>query len=84
MAVCARDLIAHRALAFTRGRPKPAAIMLTHRAVPAALMLGRFRLLFVRLSLNPGFCGLPCWMHHLIPTIPWCQQIIIHRRVAKI
>jgi hypothetical protein len=83
-AVYASDFIAHRALAYTRSRPNPAAIMLTYRAVSVALVSGRFRLLFALLSLGPGFWGLPCWMHHLIPTIPWCQQIIVHRRVAKI
>lgn len=45
-------------------------------------------------SFGPGFWGLligggpwgqPChWMHHLIPTIPWYQQIILHYRVAAI
>lgn len=45
-------------------------------------------------SLGPGFWGLlmgpgpwgQCchWMHHLVPSIPWYQQILLHRYVASI
>jgi hypothetical protein len=45
-------------------------------------------------SFGPGFWGLfvgggpwgqPChWIHHLIPSIPWYQQIILHREVVAI
>jgi Fatty acid desaturase len=45
-------------------------------------------------SFGPGLWGLvigggpwgqPChWMHHLIPSIPWYQQIILHHEVAKL
>ena len=45
-------------------------------------------------SFGPGFWGLfvgggpwgqPChWIHHLIPSIPWYQQIMLHREVTAI
>jgi fatty acid desaturase len=45
-------------------------------------------------SFGPGFWGLvigggpwgqPChWIHHLIPSIPWYQQIALHREVVAI
>jgi fatty acid desaturase len=45
-------------------------------------------------SFGPGFWGLligggpwgqPChWIHHLVPNIPWYQQILLHLHVAPI
>jgi hypothetical protein len=45
-------------------------------------------------SFGPGFWGLligggpwgqPChWMHHLVPGIPWYQQILLHLHVSRI
>lgn len=45
-------------------------------------------------SFGPGFWGLligggpwgqPChWMHHLVPSIPWYQQILLHLYVSRI
>ena len=73
MAVYVGDLIAHPPLSYTRAALHPAAIMLTYRSVCLALVSGRDRLLFALHSLGPGFWELPRGMHHLTPTIPWCQ-----------
>jgi fatty acid desaturase len=45
-------------------------------------------------SFGPGFWGIiigggpwgqPChWIHHLIPSVPWYQQIRLHREIGRI
>jgi hypothetical protein len=40
---------------------------------------------FWGLFIGGGPWGQPChWIHHLFPTIPWYQQIILHHKVARL
>jgi hypothetical protein len=39
---------------------------------------------FWGLFVGGGPWGQPChWVHHLVPSIPWYQQIVLHRHVVK-
>ncbi len=40
---------------------------------------------FWGLLIGGGPWGQPChWEHHLVPSLPWYQQIVLHRHVKKI
>jgi hypothetical protein len=40
---------------------------------------------FWGLFVGGGPWGQPChWTHHLVPSIPWYQQLVLHRYVAKL
>jgi hypothetical protein len=116
------DFIAHRPLAYTRGRIASAAVALSYHVAYGILMAERFGGLFAVLafglflphvgffldrlrqfsehnlmplenkdgsrSFGLGFWGMligggpwgsPChWEHHLVPSLPWYQQLILH------
>jgi hypothetical protein len=44
-----------------------------------------FGLGFWGMLIGGGPWGQPChWSHHLVPSIPWYQQLILHRRIVRL
>jgi Fatty acid desaturase len=44
-----------------------------------------FGLGFWGLLIGGGPWGQPChWSHHLVPSIPWYQQLVLHRRIVRL